>query len=291
MSNQGRSVLDRVRKPEHTGENRCIPCTALNVAIALVVSAVTAIAAVPLAAAVFVLSLLAIYLRGYLVPGTPALTKRYLPDRVLSLFDAHPIEETTDDEGTWETVEAIERHRKNAVDPAQFLGDAGAIEPCVHEDDLCLTDEFARLIERRVGSDGTDPVDRERIAGLVGVEPDSITGLDREYPAFEIGRRVRKWPSEAALVADIVTDDAIAELTGRWADVPSAQRLGMLRSLRSFHGVCPRCGGAIDLCDDTVESCCRSYEVLTIGCTDCGDPLLEFDPNDVDPGPEAGIQP
>lgn len=291
MSNQGRSVLDRVRKPEYTGENRCLPCTALNVAIALVVSAVTAIVAVPFAAAVFALSLLAIYLRGYLVPGTPALTKRYLPDRVLSLFDAHPIEETTDDEGTWETVEAIEHRRENAVDPERFLLDVGAIEPCEHENDLCLTDEFARLIERRIGSDGADPVDRTRIAGLVGVEPDSITGLDREYPAFEIDRRVRKWPSETALVADIVTDDSLAELTDRWLDVPAGQRLGMLRSLRSFHGVCPRCGGAIGLSDDTVESCCRSYEVLTIGCTDCGDPLLEFDPAEIDPEPEAGIQP
>ncbi|MFC7196638.1 hypothetical protein ACFQL4_21660 [Halosimplex aquaticum] len=30
------SPLDRLRRPEYTGENRCLPCTILNVAIASV---------------------------------------------------------------------------------------------------------------------------------------------------------------------------------------------------------------------------------------------------------------
>jgi hypothetical protein len=35
-------------------------------------------------------SLALVYLRGYLVPGTPAFTKRYFPDWLLAWFDKTP---------------------------------------------------------------------------------------------------------------------------------------------------------------------------------------------------------
>ncbi|MDL5363756.1 hypothetical protein [Halalkalicoccus sp. NIPERK01] len=278
MSVPSSSLLDRLRKPEYTGENRCTPCTVLNVVIALVASGLLATVAPALAALVFALSLAAIYLRGYLVPGTPRLTKRYLPDRALALFDTHPGEGRRTEE--WETVETLDDHRENAVDPERFLLDVDAVEPCQREDDLCLTDGFARLIDRRRGA-FEDPFDPGTMAALFDTDPGSIAALDRAYPAVEIDRRVRKWPSEAALVADLLTDDALRELTDRWSEVPLEQRLGILESLRSFHETCPNCGGEVFLGEDTYESCCRSYEVLTIGCVDCEQPLLEFDPEDL----------
>ncbi len=82
--------LARLRNPAYTGENRCVPCTAVNVAISVVAAAVAAVAAVELAAAVLAVSLSAIYLRGYLVPGTPTLTKRYFPPWLLARFGKDP---------------------------------------------------------------------------------------------------------------------------------------------------------------------------------------------------------
>jgi len=90
MSSRGTSLRDRVHKPEYTGENRCIPCTVLNVILAAALTAASAAFGPVVAAAVFVASLGSIYYRGYLVPGTPKLTKRYLPDRVLRLFGKAP---------------------------------------------------------------------------------------------------------------------------------------------------------------------------------------------------------
>lgn len=82
------ALLDRLRQPGYTGENRCIPCTSVNVALAAASSALVAkMTSRRLASTAFVTSLGAIYLRGYLVPGTPTLTKRYLPERVLRWFD------------------------------------------------------------------------------------------------------------------------------------------------------------------------------------------------------------
>lgn len=289
MAGLPESPLERLRRPEYTGENRCLPCTAVNVLIALVTSAVLALLSAPLGLAALLSSLIAIYLRGYLVPGTPTLTERYLPDRVLALFDAHPVERQ---EETWETVERLERRRENAVDPERFLLDAGAVEPCEHEEDLCLTDAFARRLSGRIAGLDIDRIGRDAIANVFDADPDSITVLEREHPAIRVDRRVHKWPSDAALVADIAADGALRERTDRWTDVPLTQRLGMLKSLRSFHDACPRCSGTIRLSDETVESCCRSYEVLAVGCVDCGASLLEFNPNDAGlRGDETGVQP
>lgn len=292
MSTSPTPVLERFRQPEYTGENRCLPCTIVNVAIAFVMSAFVALIAVPLGAVVFVTSLLTIYLRGYLVPGTPTLTKRYLPDRVLSLFDTHPVEETKNDEEAWQTVESLEYEKEHAVDPEQFLLDVGAVGPCEHEEDLCLTDEFAHRLDTRLDSDGEVSTHPEEIAGLFDTESDSITVLDREYPAVKIDRRIRKWPSEAALIADLAADRSLREQTERWLAVPLTQRLGILKSLRSFYERCPRCSGEIYLSEETTESCCRTYEVFMIGCRECEQPLLEFNPSDLElRGDETGVQP
>lgn len=285
------SLLDRARRPEYTGENRCVPCTVLNLVLALLASAFLAFASVGLAAVAFLGSVLAIYLRGYLVPGTPAITERYLPDRVLALFDTHPAADRGTDGGRWETVEKIEDRGRNAVDPERFLLEVGAVGPCEREDDLRLTDGFGRRLDGRIAAhDGR--ADHGAVATLFDADADSITGLERPYPAVEVGRRVRKWPSEAALLADVVTHEALSELTDRWGSVPLEQRLGILESLRSFHETCPRCGGEVVFSEDTVESCCRTHEVVVIGCVDCEQSLLEFDPADLDVAEDdSGVQP
>ena len=289
MSTSSIPFLDRFRQPEYTGVNRCLPCTIVNVAIAFVMSVLVALIAFPLGATVFVTSLLAIYLRGYLVPGTPTLTKRYLPDNILSLFDTHPIAEN--DEETRQTVESLEYEREHAVDPEQFLLDIGAVGPCEHEDDLCLTDEFAGRLDSRTNAD-EDPIDYEEVTSLFDTDSDSLTVLDRQYPAVKIDRRIRKWPSEAALLADLAADSALRAQTERWAAVPLTQRLGILKSLRSFYERCPRCSGEIYLHEETTESCCRTYEVIAIGCRECEQPLLEFNPSDLElRGDETGVQP
>ncbi|ADJ15788.1 hypothetical protein [Halalkalicoccus jeotgali] len=280
------SFLDRVRQPAHTGRNRCVPCTVLNAAIALLASAVVALVSVPLAAVTLLASVLSISLRGYLVPGTPRLTERYLPECVLARFDTHPIEERRPDD---RTAEGDGRRDREAVDPERFLLRAGAIEPDERGDDLRLTEGFSRLIERQRPDHG-DPTDRDAIARLLDVDPGAVAVLDREYPAVETDRRVRKWPSEAALVADALADGALCDLTGRWERVPLDQRLGILRSLRSFHPTCPRCSGEIVLSEGTVESCCRTHEVLALGCEACG-PLLEFSPEQATPVSGRGVRP
>ena len=60
----------RLRQPEYTGRNRCVPCTIVNLLIAVIITGGVAVVSIPLGGALFVVSLGAIYFRGYLVPGT-----------------------------------------------------------------------------------------------------------------------------------------------------------------------------------------------------------------------------
>lgn len=93
MGEDGASVpLGRLRQPEYTGDNRCWPCTIVNLLITLALVVVVAIVSPLAAAAVGLVGVVAIALRGYLVPGTPSLTKRYLPQRIRRMFGKDPAE-------------------------------------------------------------------------------------------------------------------------------------------------------------------------------------------------------
>jgi len=297
MASDDASVLGRLRKPKYTGENRCTPCTILNVGIAVAASSIVGVVAAPavsdaaaggLAASLLVACLGAIYFRGYLVPGTPTLTKRYLPDRVLALFDKHPVEDAqfaeaepaADGQTTREREGGADAERQDAVDPEQFLLDANVVAPCEREDDLCLSDEFTARLEAQTEQFREQSPDAAAVASLFEADPESVTGRDTiEFPAFEVRERLRKWPSDGALVADVAADRALREQSDGWTAIHREQRLKILESLRSFRETCPRCAGRVELGTETVESCCRSYEVATASCQDCGETLLEFDPS------------
>jgi hypothetical protein len=208
------------------------------------------------------------------VPGTPALTKRYLPVRVLELFDKHPAEENGPD---LEVFDRVERHRENAVEPDDFLQDVGAIELCSDGEEFCFTDEFAASVERHCERVQDETTRRDAVADIFGVDAADIDPRDRAYPAFKVGVRVRKWPSRAALTADLAVDRALRERTDRWDAVPADQRGEMLESLRGFFDACPECGGPVVFDESVVDSCCGRHQVKRFACQACADRLREFD--------------
>lgn len=258
-------IYESLRRPEYTGENRCPPCTAVNVAIAAGLSAAVATASVPLAAATFLGALAVIALRGYLVPGTPTLTRRYLPGRVLRYFD-HAGAETA----------AVVSPAED-VDVETLLLDAGALREAA--DDLRLDpafrdawlDETADLME--------DDAAEAALAASLGIDRDRLVGIGHggAYVANLDGEILGKWPSRAAFVADVAAMDVLADRIEAVSDLPSERRSGLARGLRVYLEECPDCGGVVEMGTETVESCCRSREVVASTCRSCGARLLEID--------------
>lgn len=259
MSARATRLADRFRQPAYTGENRCTPCTVLNTAIAVALAGAGAVLLTPVAGgAVLAGSLVTIYFRGYLVPGTPELTKRYLPNRVLRWFGKAP--ELPDPDET--------------VDVEAYLLEAGAIEPD-GRDDLALRGEFGDAWERAI-DDARD--DTAAAAGeLLGIEDAAIEERDGACVVTDDGIPAADWPSEAALFADLGAVSVLGERDPTWAARSRAEHGRILSGLRVFAEDCPACDGTPELGEETVESCCRRAEVLTYSCPDCGARLLEVE--------------
>jgi len=256
-------ALNRVRQPEYTGGNRCIPCTVTNLAITAVVAAGLAYAvSVPLAAGFAVLGVASIWLRGYLVPGTPELTKRYFPDWLLAKFDKQPEPEPVPPE---------------EFDPETVLLEAGVVEPCESADDLCLTDEFAADWRGRMDRLGDEETLRTELADQLGVEGEDVSfeSYGEAYIASDGGTQIGQWESRAALLADLAAAEELPDRVDAWAALDPSRRSQLLGGLRVFVEICPTCGGPVTADTEVVESCCRSTTVVGVACEACGDRLLE----------------
>ncbi|QGX94756.1 hypothetical protein EI982_08075 [Haloplanus rallus] len=256
------SFSDRVhhlRQPEYTGENRCVPCTVVNLAIAALLGGLVAMVSPPLAVAVFAGSVAAIYLRGYLVPGTPTLTKRYLPDAVLKLFDKHdPDPPAIADE----------------ADIESFLIEVDAVEECRDGTDLCLTEAFRTAWNERIHRLRERGDEDEGIAALFeGLDIDTervrVESYGDAYEAYIDDTRVGQWESRAAYLADLAAEGELRDRHAGWHRLGFDARTEVLGSLRLWLERCPSCDGPVTLGEDTVESCCRSIDVIAATCEDC----------------------
>jgi hypothetical protein len=271
-------AVERVRQPEYTGANRCLPCTVTNLGIAagltLLVGWIAYVLGGALAAGVgggfvFAVSLGAIALRGYLVPGTPELTKLYLPDWALAAFGKE-----TERPGHFEIDES--------VDVEAALWNAGVLEEKPHGD-LGLTDAFQAEWRRRIAAQREADTGREAMADIVGIDPDEIEFQEfggGAFVALQGQRRVGRWESRAAFLADAAGGELLPEYYEDWDVASPAARGQLLAGLRLFIEQCPTCEGEVRFGQEIVESCCRSFPVVAVTCGDCDARLFEVDASD-----------
>jgi hypothetical protein len=258
MSSIG-DVASNVRRPEYTGENRCAPCTALNVLIAAAIAAVLASVSFGLAAAAFVLALLAIYLRGYLVPGTPTITKRYLPAPVLRLFGKES--PTT---GVTITEDG---------DANEALAAAGVLER--GRGGFRLAPGFREEWRDRIRTVRRRGPTEEDVETLFDAER-----LDRHGETsfvLDTSKSLR-WDSEGALVADVAAGGLLRSAFGDWESIDATTRQDVLRRLRLLLDRCPSCDGPIETVRHHADPCCqRPYTIVESFCGSCDELLTTMD--------------
>lgn len=265
------SLLDSIRRPSYTGDRRCWPCTVVNVALLAVVAAVVTVVSFPLAVVVAAGGVALVYLRGYVVPGTP----EFAP-RLVSRLGLSPLFEHVPDGG--EVRQSDELSEETSGEDVLFaLFETGVLEEDA-EGALFLSDAFwsawaAEMASLREGDD-------DELAAAVAEAAPFEAAAAAEYDGIGVtGETQSIWLSRAHAVADAAAVRAMAEF-----DVPEPVRAPATTPLRMFLERCPLCGG------DTEETerklgCCGSGTVgafdtpesEVLACADCGEVLYVFE--------------
>lgn len=289
-----KTTVNGFKREAYTGNNRCFACTIVNVGIAIVLSIGVAVGvavassltgALLAAGATFVVCAAAIYFVGYLVPGTPRLTKKYFPQWLLAYFGKSYWAVKQRGKKNEEPVESGLGH----VDIEESLVRAGALEECQNGVDLCLDDGFQSAWRDQIKDIRDEGTERERILDVLDVDEDVEVEFDEHGGAFEAranGHYIGTWESQAAYLADIASGQLLPEWHPDWEEFSSYQRGGLLNGLRLFMNTCPSCDQSLSFGSDTVESCCATREVAAVTCDDCGERVFEAPiPDEQDPQP------
>lgn len=269
-------LLERLRRAEHTGPNRCWPCTIANGILLAILVGALAIARRRVAAAVVAgVGAAAIALRGYVVPHTP----RFAPHLAAWLPVAGP---ASDDGGS-----LSEAGRTDTETPGESTPTGEDVLAALLEAGAVVTDGEEILLD----PDFRDDWYREMRA-LRDQEFDELARIADRVTEPAIRTRVyRGWGSPHLVLegpnGGLVTLGravAVAELAAARAlestvDDPAIRRAAG-RPLRSLLEACPLCDGQLEV---TASSCCG--EVTPLGstpdeklyCPGCNVRLYTFD--------------
>lgn len=255
-------IVSRLRRPEYTGANRCLPCTVVNLLVAAGVAVVLGVVLLPwIGPFAFVLFAGVVYLRGYLVPGTPTLTERYFPARLLALFGKRPpVTRTVPDTAT-PSAGAVAGD--DGVDP--LIG-SGVIR--ADGGDVGLTSEFHTDWTERMAAVGERGVGAEDVRATF--EADSVSRYGEQSFMLN-GNRSLRWGSRAALVADVAAAELLRERLDDWPELDRDRRRAVLRGLRFCLDRCPSCDARLSVTEDRVDPCCQKPHLVAESvCDGCG---------------------
>lgn len=268
-------MLAQLKQSEYTGQNRCWPCTLLNAGISLVIgifSWVILLITNPLpslhAGAVglglIIGCLLVIYFRGYLIPGTPTFTQRYLPTAVLEKFGK------TTEIGT-EGLDAD-------INPETILLQNSIISSCAAEDDLCIDPEFRRQWNTTIEDIHNQGAESKQLIEDFGISVDEwrVEKQNDVRVLWADSTLIGKWPSEAALLADAAAASILSLEYPFWGELSHAEKRELLYALRLFIEDCPTDDSGVEFGKKQVNSsCCGSTEVLAVTCSGTNEQLFE----------------
>lgn len=288
------SPLDALRRPAYTGENRCWPCAAVNLLLVAVVAAIAGSLRAPLASVVLLGGGLLVYLRGYVVPGTPRFAPRLVDPLPVDVGPEKPVGsdsiadgvdpansgtpvnggESPDEEdspGEEDSAEASATMDPEAV--IATLSGAGVL--VADGDDLSPTDAYRESFEARMADlrSLTETELAERAAAAAAGAPTAEVHGDRILLVGD--RDVRL--SRAVAIAETAAVETLAGF-----DVPPAVRTAAAEPLRTLVRTCPVCGG--DVSETTLRLCCggpggthKRPDRPVLACESCDTVVFEFE--------------
>ncbi len=305
------SVLDAVRRPEYTGENRCWPCTALNLAL-VGAAAVLALLFWPLTAAVAVLAVgaAAIALRGYVVPYTPAYAPRIAAALPVSFGRKGASSSPSEAESASPSAEAGAASppagsEATPADPPERSGELGGDADADDAGRRVVDALFAAGVlresegELRLADDAREARAAE-MARLRDADDDALAAAAAAAAPFPATARVEHggvtieatadgdadaesgtnrsvWLTRALAIADAASVRALRE-----AGVDGDTAARAATPLRTLLEECPLCGGRV--VETTYASCCGGPGSVygtpgtpVLACDDCDEVVYRLE--------------
>ncbi|WP_311173814.1 hypothetical protein [Halobellus ordinarius] len=262
-------MIDRLRRPEYTGENRCWPCTVVNLVLLFFAVVATGRNRPGLGAALGAVGGLLIWVRGYVVPYTP----RFAPRLVAALPGDRFGHDTPSD-------------TLGDLDPDEGDGEAilrslvAADVVVATEDRLAPTDEFATAWRERMEHLGDAP--DERLAEVAREASEAITSARIEDTGSETflvvsGDDGASWLRRPVAIAEVAALQALGE-TG----FPAADRELGAHAVCAFLETCPACGD--DVAEASLDDCCGhtvpdagTDPPQVLACETCGVAFYQFE--------------
>ncbi len=252
-------IWTSIRQDEFTGENRCLPCTVVNLIISALLAGIIGYYSRGIGIIGFGLSALLIYLRGYLIPKTPYITQEYFPDSVLRAFGKSS-------------------GHADDKEVEQLMEDLDILKPEDDADTSTLNPSFEKQWRQRLKDRKNKTSGKNIISQLFLPENEFEVKSDSEkMAAMANGQIVGRWPSKVSRVVDVISDRTLRDYAQRWEHLGPQTRLQILFALRKFVKVCPNCGGQITTQTIEVDSCCGPVPVIEAQCTDCSKLLFKVE--------------
>lgn len=266
----------RFKRPEYTGENRCLPCTTVNSAIALVIAAGLALVNPILGTVVLIFEAELIYYRGYLIPGTPELTKQYMPAWALKFFGKTPVKEQS------RSVSPNQEPATGAdqLNPIEVLAETDVATETLDGTDITLTSSFQNRLDQQ---ELTAPIED---AGEVFTELFGSVTIEDTDASIRLTRPNRgvilRWPSHAAMLGDAKIAQALTETDAQFTERDEINQLQLIQSTRTLLETCPACDGSLSFSQEKRETCCQTYTASVLSCNDCDSTFLEVNKSALD---------
>ncbi|WP_139328956.1 hypothetical protein [Haladaptatus litoreus] len=208
-------------------------------------AALYAVGGTILAIAVFTLGGAVIMLHGYLIPGTPQLT-RALPESILVAFG------------------------KNETDvfSSNLPATKALLAVGLLDEDYRLPDEIEERIQATAakGVNDSDVLERaivKKFDGVVEVSARRNLGGGENWFAFDTDEvAVRQWEARAVAALDMAVIDLLAERIPDWDDRSSADRTAMAALLRYGLQMCPVCGNEFAEPEGQHRTCCGGRSLV-----------------------------
>jgi len=272
------TLLDAIRRPEHTGKHRCWPCTAVNGLLLATVALGVATVSVPAAVLVAVAGTAAIAVRGYLVPYTPQFAPKLVAVLPGDPFHgpAGPGESPRGDDGTSDSLAG----ELDGEDVLAALAEAGVVVP--DGESLRLDGSFreswrAEIAALRELDD--DALTRAVVDAAPRAEDANVTRIgSRRYVVVDPGTGSTLDRRQLTVPVALAEVGAARALASRIGD--PVVRSAAAEPLRTLLERCPVCDGDVE--ETTETRCCGAPRDPTGGpadvlaCADCDERLYTF---------------